>query len=503
MARVHLATIPAWSRPLGAPIAVSLLCLSVAGADGVRGDAEPTRRTRPIRLVDVEAGLCDRLPRQATSREGFAEWIRSIEEATAARETAGEYEHLVYYMLQSKRFTDEPAIEPALSALEMVRGLAAERRAAFLEERDRALPQGPDLPPAVRRRAADLVRAVHADRGDVRLAHFRRLMAADGAAAAPAVDRLLEAYARTMRFLYRKEFASRGLKDPQELEAYLASLYQRRGHSTDTEVEANFAVHTALAVVRAYGQRRLDRVLVVGPGLDFAPRTDFLDVFEPQSYQPFAVADALIGLQLSDARALRLHCVDINARVLDYLGGLSSREPTRLALLPGVPERPDRPFTPEFRAYFRGLGTEIGQEAPLALPPGMPPRPGKALHVRPEIAARITAGRLNVVTERYDPSPEYDLVVVTNVFSYFEPAEQVLALSNIAAMLRDGGYMIHNEPQSSLIDAAAGVGLPLADARSVLLAAHETAPLFDRIVIHRKSARKGGQGPLGRAMREE
>ena len=56
---------------------------------------------------------------------------------------------------------------------------------------------------------------------------------------------------------------------------------------TDTQVEANFAVHTALSVIRAYGPDRLDRVLIVWPGLDFAPRTDLLEAYEPQSYQPW------------------------------------------------------------------------------------------------------------------------------------------------------------------------------------------------------------------------
>jgi len=488
MARAQRATSAApRSGRLRKRFLVGLACLPLVAATSADTNPGRGREARRIHLADVDAALRDRLPADAQNPDRFAAFVQSLEAATVAREREGEYEHLVYYLLQSRRFTDEPPIEPALSAYEMFRALSAEDRERLLAKGGADLPHRPDLPRPVLRRAADLVKALAGDRADSRLTHFRRLLATDAAAATPALNRTLDAYIRAMRFLYRKEFAARDVKDPQQLEAFLASLYQGRGHSTDTQVEANFAVHTALSVIRAYGEQHVDRVLVVGPGLDFAPRTDLIDVFEPQSYQPFAVADALLALQLADPQALRVHSVDINARVLEYLGGLPHLGPTRLQVLSGVTERPDRPFTPEYRAYFEALGRNIGQEAPLALPPDWPRHLGKALHVRPDIAGRITAGRLNIVTERYDPSPEYDLVVVTNVFSYFDPAEQVLALSNIDAMLREGGYLIHNQPQTSLIDAAGRIGLALADARTVLLAPHEQAPLFDRIVIHRKA----------------
>jgi hypothetical protein len=339
------------------------------------------------------------------------------------------------------------------------------------------------------RRGADLVEALAGRTGDVRLGQFRRVLTSTAAHQELSLDDVLAEYGRVMRFLYRKEFVSRDLNDPQQLETYLASLYQERGHSTDTAVEANFAVHTALSVVRARGERRLERVLVVGPGLDFAPRTDLVDLFEPQSYQPFAVADALLSLQLSDRRRLRVHCVDINARVVEYLQGLAHDRPTPLRLLSGVPERGDRAFTSEYRRYFAGLGTSIGRQGSMALPPALGRHLALTVHVDPDVAARITAERLDIVTQRYEPSPLYDLVVVTNVFSYFDPVEQLLALSNIASMLRDGGYLVHNEPQTGLLSAAARLGLEMTDARTVLIAAHATAPLFDRVVVHRMAER--------------
>jgi hypothetical protein len=288
-----------------------------------------------------------------------------------------------------------------------------------------------------------------------------------------------------MRFLYEKEFLAQRLADPQQREAVLAALYQKRGHSTDTQVEADFAVHTALSVIKARGEPRIDSVLVVGPGLDFAPRTDLFDAFPPQSYQPFAVADALLQLGLSAPSRLRIHCVDVNQRVLAHLRGLASAGPLQLRLVSGIPERDERSFEPDYRGWFASLGASIG--APVELEPRAPGRLGKAVRVRPEIVRAISAERLDVVTQRHAGAPRYDLVVVTNVLGYFDPAQQALALANIESMLKDGGYLVHNEPQTSLVSDAAALGLPLVDARSVKLAAHPTAPLFDRVLIHRKN----------------
>src|SRR5205807_3507326 len=117
------------------------------------------------------------------------------------------------------------------------------------------------------------------------------------------------AYRTAMRFLVQKEIDERG-----------SVVYQERGHSTDTQVEANFAVWNALATIHALnGSEKLNRVLIVGPGLDFAPRTDMIDAFDPQSYQPYAVADALLQLKLADPASMAIHCVDINDRVVRFI----------------------------------------------------------------------------------------------------------------------------------------------------------------------------------------
>ncbi len=468
--------------------AVALACLlALAPAPGGAIPATEAPAKRAVRLDDVPAPLRACLPGKGRSAAAFERDVAALNRQTAERERDGEYDHLIFFLLQSRRFTNEPSIEPARSAHEFLEAMDADERRRYLSG-EGSDDYGPRVMRAVGRRIVDFERALAKGPRDSRLAYFRELLEGDGASWPSLTERLVREYTRVMRFLYRKEFLSRNLQEPPALEAFLAGLYRERGHSTDTQVEANFGVHTALAVIRALREPGpLDHVLVVGPGLDFAPRTDLQDLFEPASYQPFAVADAMLSLGLSTPERLRVHCVDINPRVNAYLQGLSRERPTRLPLVAGVPERPERPFTADYREYFERLGRSVGEVRPLSLPAAFGPRLHKALVVRAEITRRITADRFDVVTERYDPPPRYDLVVVTNVFSYFDPAAQALAVSNLGSMLRPGGYLVHNEPQSSLVSAAQAVGLPVVQGRTVLLASG-AAPLFDRVLIHQKAS---------------
>jgi chemotaxis methyl-accepting protein methylase len=49
----------------------------------------------------------------------------------------------------------------------------------------------------------------------------------------------------------------------------------------------------------------------------------------------------------------------------------------------------------------------------------------------------------NIVTERLD-AEAFDLVVATNVFIYYDTFEQALAMANVDAMLKPGGFLLAN-----------------------------------------------------------
>ena len=256
-----------------------------------------------------------------------------------------------------------------MSAFEFVENLTQADKSRFLMDGSTFLPSIEKMPEIARKRMNDLIGAALGKRpSNERMIYFAGLIAKCGKSSGEVRQRLFYEYAETMRFLYRKEFSSRQVRR-EELAAYVSSLYQSRGHSTDTQIEANYAVSVALASLKAQSPSiQLNRILIVGPGLDFAPRTDLIDDFEPQSYQPFAVADALLSLGLSDPSQLAIHCIDINDRVVDYLRALRTGKPVSLSIVSGVADTALRPLTTDFKDYFAALGRSIGVEQPLRVP---------------------------------------------------------------------------------------------------------------------------------------
>ena len=106
------------------------------------------------------------------------------------------------------------------------------------------------------------------------------------------------------------------------------------------------------------------------------------------------------------------------------------------------------------------------------------------LEIRKEIATRVTAAPLNIITERYQPSPRYDLVIATNVLLYFDNTQMALALANIRAMLRADGWFVHNELRPELERYAQVLGMPPVQGRTIEIAQGQKGPLRDSFVIH-------------------
>ena len=452
--------------------------------------ASPPSAKRSVRYSDLSPESRKLLAGEASNQRTFDRYVSEINRETDQRETYGEYDHLIFFALQSHRFTRRPGIEPALSAYEFVSGLRPDQKTQYLKS-------GPYRPPVERLPAAaavrlrEFIKAIERPTTDERLSYFRDFIRDHATARRPLFEMLYAEYARTMRFLYLKEFTSREFANYKQAAEFIASLYQQRGHSTDTQIEANLAVYVALGALRSQiGSGGLQNVLVVGPGLDFAPRTDLIDLFEPQSYQPFAIADALLSLKLAQADRIRIHCIDINDRVIRFLQRFPKLPSRRLSIVSGVRESEQHSFSEEYKEFFQNLGKTIGVESPLeSLPEQLSQHMKKSLVVRKEIAAIIDGDRLNIVTERYDPSPRYDLVVVTNVFSYFDNEQLLLALANIVSMLKDGGYLIHNEARPELATFSEIEGLPLMQNRTVLIASGRPTPLYDSVWIHKKATR--------------
>ncbi len=59
----------------------------------------------------------------------------------------------------------------------------------------------------------------------------------------------------------------------------------------------------------------IQRVAIVGPGLDFVNKQQGVDYYPPQTTQPFAVLDSLLRLGLSNPQTVEVYTLDISPRV--------------------------------------------------------------------------------------------------------------------------------------------------------------------------------------------
>ena len=437
----------------------------------------------------VRVGWRDIAPVQATLRAGgvdestFDAYVARISADNVGRVREGDLDHLIYYLLQSSRISSAAAIEPAVSARHLVESLDTDRRAAYLRGDSAA---APPVPPEVTARIAALLKAAQAPRGDARLTYFGALLEAAYADPTTRAAGLAAEYLRVMRFLYQKEFVAQREASPA---AAVAELYRRRGLSTDTAVEAGYVVHLGLGVLKALEPtRRVRRVLIVGPGLDLAPRTGLDESAAPESYQPWAVLDSLLSLGLGTPGDLEIVAADINPRVVAHLA--QAREhPPRLRVASSLHESPSLSLSPEYRDYVDRFG------GALSALPAVPARDlgngqrGKTVSVSAQAARALRATPLDIVTQRLD-GERYDLIIATNILPYFDDPQLALAVANIASMLAPGGAFLHNEQRPIIGDLTGAMGLPLQQSRHAVIAnvTGAKAPLYDSVFLHVRSS---------------
>src|SRR5260370_8855345 len=94
------------------------------------------------------------------------------------------------------------------------------------------------------------------------------------------------------------------------------------------------------------------------------------------------------SLGLAGRDRLRIHCVDINDRVLQFFHEFPNRREPRLTLF----EEWDDPGYVE---YFRSLGRHIGTDSKT--------RSGKALLISKDFAARVLPPNLSFITHHLHP----------------------------------------------------------------------------------------------------
>ena len=467
MTRKGLGSFPG-PLPFVRAVVAALLVAAMAIAPAVAA-------SRRVTWEDL-APLHGYLVKRGLSAATFSQFVARNHAENERRVREGDLDHLIFYLLQSLDISRTP-IEPALSAKLLVDRMDDATRQTFL--------QGGEVPVSVIPKSADEriaggLLALEGDVAFVRRDYFRDLLRSVVPSPAERPAAVRREYLRAMRFLYQKEFVAQRAERPAEA---VAELYRARGLSTDTAVEAGFVVREGLGIAAgADPSRRIRRVLIVGPGLDLAPRTAFNQDAPPQSYQPWAVMDALLGLKLSTADDLAIVGADINPRVVQHLQRDRATPPS-LRLTSEIRDGDGVTLRPDFRDYFIGLGATIGAPGIVEIRDG---------HMSKRVRANAAAARaldsvpLDIVTERLHEKP-FDLIVATNILPYFDDTQLALALANIASMLAPGGLFLHNERRPLLGDLGEVVGLKFEQARTVTIAdVRGGPPLFDGVFLHRK-----------------
>jgi hypothetical protein len=432
--------------------------------------------SRRIAWADL-APLHGYLQKRGLAAATFSQFVERTHAENERRVREGDLDHLVFYLLQSTDWTKLPPIEPALSAKALVSGMDEPTRAAFV--RGDAVSTRLVPAPVGARIDRGLI-AFEGDVGDARRNYFRNLVRLVFPPRADRATGVRREYLRAMRFVYEKEFIAQRAERPADA---VAELYRTRGLSTDTAVEAGFVVREGLGIAASLdSDRRIRRVLIVGPGLDLAPRTGLIESAPPQSYQPWAVMDALLALKLSVPGDLQIAGADINPRVVTHLRGYRASPPT-LRLTTEIRDGDGVALRPDYREYFTRLGEALGTAGIVETREG---RMTKTVRVTASNARVLDGKRIDIVTERL-VGPPFDLIIATNILPYFDDTQLALALTNIGAMLAPGGIFLHNERRPIVGDLTSALGFPFEQSRHVTIAdVRDAPPLFDSVFLHRK-----------------
>jgi hypothetical protein len=237
--------------------------------------------------------------------------------------------------------------------------------------------------------------------------------------------------------------------------ADLSQQFKDRGISTDSNLYPDYTIELHLRHMMQQGLLKpgsIRRVAIVGPGLDFVNKNSGSDFYPPQTTQPFAVIDTLARLGLADPASVELTTFDISPRVNKHLAHARTEAAAgkwyTIQLLSSPSDQWSKDYAAGFMEYWQKLGDKIGKPAQrIAVPDAAGDIWNRAVSVRPPVVLRVTPEDMNVVfqTIPLPPDKQFDLVIGTNIFVYYDSFEQSLARANLATMIKPGGFLITNE----------------------------------------------------------
>jgi hypothetical protein len=384
----------------------------------------------------LEAQL-DRLPVELGNADEakWLAWARRRDKSIRARLAQGDLDSMVNLLLYGTSFTHQPRIR--------MENLTEASKAGVL-----------------RYRVDDLVAGVRSPGENERLRLLQHLLRNQGIDPDDATATGVFIYDNLLRILQeRKTLAERAAKasvgSPDDPAALLdrASLFRDRGVSLDTSIFASFSIEQSLRDLKQRGllsEGQVARAAVIGPGLDFIDKNEesAYDYHPPQTVQPFALYDSLLRLGLASAKSLSLTVLDISPRVIEHVQRARERAAKNTGYVIQLPRDVARPWPQDVVAYWNSVGNQVGTSVtPIRPPEIFPGLETRAVRISPDVVLACQPVDLNIILQRLDLAPreQFDLIVATNIFVYYDAFEQSLGLENAAAMLKTGGLLLTDD----------------------------------------------------------
>jgi hypothetical protein len=367
-------------------------------------------------------------------------WVMRRDAAIRARVAEGDDDSIINLLQFGTSFTGQPRItEQQLAGVAM--RTAGSASTVFVPS------------PVLKARIEDFIAALGSPGTNERLQFARRVIERRGINLATEEGRTrLRKYLEDRTAVVGSAVHASILHDPSTGLADQLTIFRDRGLASDTLLWINFAIDRTLGEMKATGalsEGTVRRVAIVGPGLDFADKQEGYDFYPPQTLQPFALIDSLARAGLSAAGGVELTAFDLSPAVLAHLESARSRANAGTGYAVVLPRNLEQPWTPELVTYRERFGDRIGRPGQGAAPPANAGRVDVRSVTFPASVVRSIVPRdLNLVLQRVEPASDvdrFDLIVATNILLYYDVFEQSLAVANIAAMLRPGGFLLSND----------------------------------------------------------
>ena len=260
------------------------------------------------------------------------------------------------------------------------------------------------------------------------------------------------------RFRVAFEFLKRQRVVEEELPAFLGGIVRRLAldHSGDEHLHAyatselltvNFAIEEALKGLKARGAApsHTRRIAIISSGLDFGGTAQNYDFYQPQTITPFAILETVLRLSLAQSGEAQVVVFELSPFAVSNLRTTTVKARAGSAPVLQLPRHTADAWNPQAVAYWSHFGELIGTGATaLVIPNELHELEIRAVSIKAQVAARIAAEDMNVVTQTEEPTqaPSFDLVVALNAFERYDGIEQSLALESISEMMNSGAVFL-------------------------------------------------------------